>query len=148
MCCARTVALRQGTHSDSQKSPTWILMYSLTRKAPTATGVGERPQVSQNCLRYVSPAKAEKSFEDWEGSRIGGLFVLLRGVVMAACHGLECHGQWVVFPSFCYPVGLQPASTQTWGSVEQSDPALGLPEAAWGSLESCMSSTWGSEPRG
>ena len=27
-----------------------------------------------------------------EGWRVGGLFVLLGGWVMVACHGLECHG--------------------------------------------------------
>ena len=50
--CAAHVPPRSGKVRTVTHKIAWILMYSLTRKAPR--GMGERPKVSQNCLLRAS----------------------------------------------------------------------------------------------
>ena len=50
--CAPHVPPRSGKVRTVTDKKAWILMYSLTRKAPR--GMGERPKVSQNCFLRAS----------------------------------------------------------------------------------------------
>ena len=50
--CAAHVPPRSGKVRTVTDKKAWILMYSLTRKAPR--GMGERPKVSQNCFLRAS----------------------------------------------------------------------------------------------
>ena len=50
--CAAHVPPRSGKVRTVTHKKAWILMYSLTRKAPR--GMGERPKVSQNCFLRAS----------------------------------------------------------------------------------------------